>query len=461
MKFKLTSLEKKWVLYDVGNSAFTMMVSTIFPIYFNYLAENAGISDVDYLAYWGYATSICTLIVAILGPTLGAIADTKNFKKIIFSISMGVGVFGCILLGFLSSWIWFLGVFVLAKTGYSASLVFYDAMLTDVTEPDRMDSVSSHGYAWGYIGSCIPFVACLGIVLGAGSLGISMQTSMILAFIITALWWLCSSIPLLRSYRQKYFSEAGDHVVRNSFKRLGRTFVELTKEKHIFVFLLAFFFYIDGVYTVIDMATAYGQALGLDSTGLLLALLVTQIVAFPCVLIFSRLVKKVKPETIITICIAAYFCIAVYAYWLDTQFDFWLLAVMVGMFQGTIQALSRSYFAKIIPAEKSGEFFGIYDICGKGASVIGTALVSVLSQVTGSINIGVSALSVMFLIGLVLFRCISGAALASFCTLISRNARHAFTTFCCSAGDGRGIKILHMFSHEKTSRALPHELYLA
>lgn len=227
---------------------------------------------------------------------------------------------------------------------------------------------------------------------------------MILAFMITAFWWLGSSVPLLRSYRQKYFAEAEGHVVRNSFKRLGRTFLELAKQKHIFVFLLAFFFYIDGVYTVIDMATAYGQALGLDSTGLLLALLVTQIVAFPCVLIFSRLVKKVRPETIITICIAAYFCIAVYAYWLDTQFDFWLLAVLVGMFQGTIQALSRSYFAKIIPAEKSGEFFGIYDICGKGASVIGTALVSVLSQLTGSINIGVSALSVMFLIGLVLFR---------------------------------------------------------
>ena len=404
MKFKLTSLEKKWVLYDVGNSAFTLMVSTIFPIYFNSLAESAGISDVNYLAYWGYATSICTLIVAILGPTLGAIADTKNFKKIIFSAAMGVGVFGCIVLGFLSSWLWFLVIFVLAKTGYSASLVFYDAMLTDVTEPERMDSVSSHGYAWGYIGSFIPFVISLVIVLGGGSVGLGTQTSMILAFIITAVWWLCSSIPLLRSYRQKYFSEAGEHVVRNSFRRLGRTFIDLTKQKHIFVFLLAFFFYIDGVYTVIDMATAYGQALGLDSTGLLLALLVTQIVAFPCVLIFSRLVKKVRPETVITICIAAYFCIAVYAYWLDTQFDFWLLAVLVGMFQGTIQALSRSYFAKIIPAEKSGEFFGIYDICGKGASVIGTALVSVLSQLTGSINIGVSALSVMFLIGLVLFR---------------------------------------------------------
>ena len=404
MKFKLTSLEKKWVLYDVGNSAFTMMVSTIFPIYFNSLAESAGISDVNYLAYWGYATSVCTLIVAILGPTLGAVADTKNFKKIVFSVAMGVGVFGCILLGFLSSWLWFLGIFVLAKTGYSASLIFYDAMLTDVTEPDRMDSVSSHGYAWGYIGSCIPFVICLGIVLGGPSLGLDMQLCMILAFIITALWWLMSSVPLLKSYKQKYYSETGAHVVRDSFKRLGKTFVELAKEKHIFVFLLAFFFYIDGVYTVIDMATAYGQALGLDSTGLLLALLVTQIVAFPSVLIFSRLVKNVRPETIITICIAAYFCIAVYAYWLDSQLDFWILAVLVGMFQGTIQALSRSYFAKIIPAEKSGEFFGIYDICGKGASVIGTALVSFLSQATGSINIGVSALSVMFLIGLVLFR---------------------------------------------------------
>ncbi len=404
MKYKLTSLEKKWVLYDVGNSAFTMMVSTIFPIYFNYLAGNAGISDVDYLAYWGYATSVCTLLVAVLGPTLGAVADTKNFKKIVFSTAMGVGVLGCIVLGFLSSWIWFLGIFVLAKTGYSASLVFYDAMLTDVTEPDRMDAVSSHGYAWGYIGSCIPFVISLVIVLGAGNIGISMQTSMILAFLITALWWLFSAVPLLRSYKQRYFSEAGEHVIRNSFVRLGHTFKELVKEKHIFVFLLAFFFYIDGVYTVIDMATAYGQALGLDSTGLLLALLVTQIVAFPSVLIFGRLVKKVKPETIITICIAAYFCIAVYAYWLDTQLDFWILAVMVGIFQGTIQALSRSYFAKIIPAEKSGEYFGIYDICGKGASVVGTALVSFLSQATGSINIGVSALSVMFLVGLLLFR---------------------------------------------------------
>lgn len=404
MKFKMTPMEKKWVLYDVGNSAFTMLVSTIFPIYFNYLAGNAGISDVDYLAYWGYAASVSTLCVALLGPTLGAIADTKNFKKRIFKWTLAVGVLGCVILGFLSSWIWFLGIFVLAKVGYSSSLVFYDAMLTDVTEPERMDTVSSHGFAWGYIGSCIPFIASLGVVLGGGSLGLSMQASMTIAFLITAVWWLASAVPLLLSFQQKHYVEVSGHVVRESFARLGRTFLDIKKEKHIFVFLLAFFFYIDGVYTIIDMATAYGQALGLDSTGLLLALLLTQVVAFPSVLILNQVAKRVKPTQILTVCIFAYLGISVYAYFLDTQTDFWILAVLVGMFQGSVQALSRSYFGKIIPAERAGEYFGIYDICGKGAAILGTTLVSVMSQITGKMNVGVSAISVLFVVGLLLFR---------------------------------------------------------
>lgn len=403
-KFKMISLEKKWVLYDVGNSAFTMLVATIFPIYFNHLAGSAGISDVDYLAYWGYAASVCTLIVAFLGPTLGAIADVKNYKKRIFTLFLGIGVAGCILLGFLSSWIWFLGVFVLTKVGYSASLVFYDAMLTDVTEEERMDTVSSNGFAWGYIGSCIPFIAGLAVVLGGESIGLNMQTSMVIAFLITAVWWLVSAVPLLKSYKQKYYIEKKPHMVKDSFMRLGHTFKEIYKQKHIFFFLVAFFFYIDGVYTVIDMATAYGEALGLETTGLLLALLLTQFVAFPSVLIMNRLAKKIKPTTVITICIAAYLLISLYAYGLDKQYEFWILAVAVGMFQGTVQALSRSYFAKIIPAEKSGEYFGLYDICGKGAAVAGTALVSVLSQVTGKMNIGVASLSVLFVIGLLVFR---------------------------------------------------------
>ncbi len=404
MKFKMPPLEKNWVLYDVGNSAFTMLVATIFPIYFNHLAESAGISDVNYLAYWGYTSSVCTLLVALMGPTLGAVADTKNFKKRIFQTVLFVGVAGCVLLGFLSSWLWFLVVFVLAKTGYSASLVFYDAMLTDVTEPERMDTVSSQGFAWGYIGSCIPFVASLAVVLGGGKLGMSLQASMITAFLITAVWWLLSAVPLLISYQQKYYVETTEHVIRNSFARLGKTLKDIRGQKHIFVFLLAFFFFIDGVYTIIDMATAYGQALGLDSTGLLLALLLTQIVAFPSVLILNRAAKKFNPTSILTLCIGAYLFISFFAYGLDTQAEFWILAVLVGMFQGTIQALSRSYFGKIIPAEKAGEYFGLYDICGKGAAILGTTLVSVMTQLTGRMNLGVSAISVLFIIGLFLFR---------------------------------------------------------
>lgn len=400
----MTSLEKKWVLYDVGNSAFTMLVATIFPIYFNYLAGNAGISDADYLAYWGYASSICTLLVALMGPTLGAVADTKNFKKRIFKVVLFIGVAGCVLLGFLSSWLWFLVVFVLAKVGYSASLVFYDAMLTDVTEPDRMDTVSSQGFAWGYIGSCIPFAVCLGIVLGAEKLGITMELAMGIAFGVVAVWWVAMTLPMLKTYRQTHYVERTPHAFAESFRRIGRTFQNVKKEKKVFLFLLAFFFYIDGVYTIIDMATAYGSALGLDSTGLLLALLVTQIVAFPCAILFGRLAQRFQAEWLITVCIAAYLGIALFACILSTQTQFWILAILVGMFQGGIQALSRSYYAKIIPAEQSGEYFGLMDICGKGASFLGTTVVSVVSQLTGNINKGVGMIAVFFVIGIILFR---------------------------------------------------------
>ena len=400
---KLTKLEKYWILYDVGNSAFIMLVSTIIPIYFNYLAGNAGISEVDYLAYWGYAASVATVIVALIGPILGSVADTKNYRKPLFVISVMVGVIGCAALSVPTSWIVFLAVFVIAKVGYNASLIFYDSMLVDVTTGERMDMVSSHGYAWGYIGSCIPFVISLVFVLMYEKIGITMKMAMAIAFFINAAWWLLVTIPLLRKYEQNYYAEMPKHPVRDSFKRLGHTLSSIKKEKNIFLYLLSFFFFIDGVYTIIEMATAYGSALGLDSTGLLLALLVTQIVAFPCALIFSKLSKKYATDFLIKICILAYFGIAVFAIQLDKQWEFWLLAVLVGMFQGAIQALSRSYFAKIIPAEKSGEYFGIYDICGKGASFMGTTLVGIVAQVTNVANAGVGIIAVIFMVGFVLF----------------------------------------------------------
>ena len=211
------------------------------------------------------------------------------------------------------------------------------------------------------------------------------------------------TLPLLKKYRQINYVEVEQHAIRQSFVRIGQTLKHLPQDKQVFWFLLAFFCYIDGVYTIIDMATAYGTALGLDTTGLLLALLVTQIVAFPSALIFGRLSQKYASKTLIPVCIAAYIGIAVFAFFLKSQWQFWVLAVVVGMFQGGVQALSRSHFAKIIPQEKSGEYFGLFDICGKGASFLGTMIVSVGSQLTGSANVGVGSIAILFVIGFVLF----------------------------------------------------------
>ena len=247
MKFKMTTEEKNWVLYDVGNSAFVLLVSTIVPIYFNYLAEKAGLSSVDYLAFWGYTASLVTIIVAFLGPVLGTLADTKDYKKPLFTMMLLIGCIGCFLLGFINYWFVFLIVFLIAKIGFSGSLIFYDSMLIDVTTPKRVDHVSSQGYAWGYIGSCVPFVICLGLVLGASKIGLSMEMSMIISFAIIALWWFCLTLPLLKTYKQKYYVERQPKAISNSFKRLGTTLKNIRKEKKIFLFLLAFFFYIDGV----------------------------------------------------------------------------------------------------------------------------------------------------------------------------------------------------------------------
>ena len=413
-KFKLTALEKGWILYDVGNSAFILMVSTLIPIFFNSLAASAGVHEDLYLSYWGYAGSIATILVAIIGPVCGAIADRNN-KRTIFLISLAVGVAACALLGAVSSWLAFLAMFILAKVGFSASIVFYDSMLPEITTDDRMDKISSMGYAFGYIGSVIPFVVCLVLVLMHTSFGLTQSTAMSIAFIIVSLWWIGCSLPLLKKYRQTAFLEATQAPVKDAFRQLLRTLKAAREEKHIFLYLLSFFFFIDGVYTIIDMATAYGAALGLDTTGLLLALLWTQIVAFPCSIIFGRLSAKYDTGLLIKVCIICYTCITVFGIFLMSQWQFWTLATLVGMFQGGIQALSRSYLGKIIPAQRSGEFYGLMDIFGKGASFVGLTMVSVVSQLTAGItvdvfgltlqneNLAVGSLIILFIVGYILF----------------------------------------------------------
>ena len=306
-------------------------------------------------------------------------------------------------------------IFVLAKTGFNSSLVFYDAMLPEITTEERMDNVSTAGYALGYIGSVIPFIVCLLVVLNAGKLGLSTSAAMVIAFLLTAGWWILCTVPLLKSYTQRAYSEHTGNPLTASFRRLGRTFREARQQKHIFLYMVAFFFFIDGVYTIIGMATTYGKSLGLDSTGLLLALLVTQFVAFPCSIIFGKLSAKFDTGKLIKVCIVCYTCVTLFGMFLASLWQFWTLAVLVGMFQGGIQALSRSYLGKIIPPEQSGEYYGLMDIFGKGADAMGPALIALTTKLMGEKtvtvfgaelqgqNIGVGGLVILFAIGFLLF----------------------------------------------------------
>lgn len=395
----MSKMERNWILYDVGNSAFVLLTSTIIPIYFKNLASADGISNAASTAYWGYAASISTIIIAILGPLLGAIGDMRGYKKILFLTFMAIGAAGCLALALPVGWLAFLGIFIIGKAGFSGSLIFYDAMLPDITSEERVDRISSHGYAWGYIGSCIPFVVSLGLILSAGSIGLGTGAATQLAFIITALWWIFCTVPLMRSYRQVYAIESSGQPVRESLSRLWHTVTHVREHKNVFTFLIAFFLYIDGVYTIIEMATSYGKDVGISDNNLLMALLLTQVVAFPFAILFARLTKNIETTKLISISILGYLAITLFALQLDKAWEFWLLAVCVAIFQGGIQALSRSYFSKILPKEKVNEFFGIFDIFGKGAAFFGTLLMSVLTQITGHSRFGVLGLAAMFVLG--------------------------------------------------------------
>lgn len=404
MAGKMTRLEKQWILYDVGNSAFTMLCTTIIPIYFKNIATADNLSNSDSTAFLSFTLSLSTILVAILGPILGTMADTKNYKKPLFVSTFLVGVIGCMAMAFASKWLAFLAVFCIAKTGYQLSLIFYDSMLTDVTTEDRMDEISSQGYAWGYIGSCVPFIASLVLILGSDVIGISGGMAMTLALFLNAVWWAGVTIPLIRNYRQIHYVEKVNHPVKESFRRIVDVVKGLKHQRKILFFLLGFFFYIDGVYTIIDMATTYGKDVGISDTDLVLALLMTQVVAFPCSIAFGKISKRFKNGSLIQVSILAYFLIAVFALQLDKAWEFWFLAVCVAVFQGAIQALSRSYFAKNIPKEKSSEYFGFYDIFGKGAAFIGTTVMGISTMVSGSSRYGVAILSLMFLVGFFFFR---------------------------------------------------------
>ena len=399
MAFGLDKRETSWVLYDVGNSAFVMLSTALIPVYFSSIAEPGS----SVVVAWGYAETVASLILALLMPFLGSLADLQGNKKKFLVGFMGTGAVACAALGFPTEALPFLVLYVVSSVMLNGSMVFYDGMLVDATTEDRYDKVSSHGYAWGYIGSCIPFIICLAVVLGGPSIGIDMMIGMKIAFLITAAWWVAFTIPLIRNVRQVHYKERTAHIFSDMFRGIGRTIKAIVHDRRLLLFMVAFFFYIDGVHTVIKMSTSYGTDLGIDSTQLVLALLVTQFVAFPSAIAYGRLSERFGTKRMLLIAIFAYFCIVLFAaFFLRSALEFWILAICVGLFQGGIQALSRSEFGKLIPKDNANEYYGFFDIFGKYAAVMGTFLVSVFTQLTGNPSIGVLSIAVLFLVGFVL-----------------------------------------------------------
>jgi len=402
---RLTPREKRWIMYDVGNSAFVLLSTAVVPIYADSLLEAAGQDNI--VSTWGYAQTVASLVIALLMPILGSIADVQGMKIKFFLGFFLTGVVMCLGMSLPLGWLAFLIVYVLATIGLNGSLTFYDSMLIDTTSNERMDKVSSHGYAWGYVGSTIPFIVCIAVIFGGPSLlGLDTATCTRISFLITAVWWVAFTVPLLRSYRQVHYRTTADHTaeaVRGTFRELAATFRRIAHDRSLLLFMIAFFFYIDAVNTVISMSTSYGTQLGIDSTQLVIALLVTQFVAFPCAILYGRLAGRFGAKRMIVVAVIAYLGIVMFAaFFLKTAVEFWTLAILVGMFQGGIQALSRSYYGKIIPKDHANEYYGFYDIFGKTASVLGTFLVATTTAVTGNASAGVLSIAVLLAAALVL-----------------------------------------------------------
>ncbi len=419
MKLRLrdmTKAEKGWILYDWANSVYaTIMMAAVFPAYFTSVAD--GLLGTGGGAYWwSIGTSVSMFLIAILSPFAGALADYKGYKRKLFTGFLLMGLVFTAFCAFTDNWVGMLIGYGLSHIGFNGSILVCDSFLPDVTTPERMDTVSGYGYALGYIGgSTIPFLFSIALIQFGPAMGIGNAMAIKISLVITVFWWALFTIPFLQNVHQTHFIEKPkDGTLKHTFRSIGRTAKKIFRNKAIFFFLIAYFFYIDGVGTVINMSTSYGTTLGLDMVGMIVALLVTQLVAFPCSILFSRLAKKYGSLPMLTGAVVLYLFICAIGFimgfgleeeWFSitvAQGLFWLLATLVGTVQGGIQAISRSHFGKMVPPENAGEFFGFFDIFGKFASVLGPLLYAVSYSVTGRSSLSILSIVLLFLVALVI-----------------------------------------------------------
>jgi len=397
----VTKTERSWILYDCANSAQTLIVTTaILPIFFKTFAAK-GMEQSQSTFYWALGNTAAAIIVAILAPVLGALADHRGNKKRLFVVFLLAGVAATAALSFVGEGGWRLCLLLygLSTIGFYGAVVFYDSFLVDVTEKDRMDWVSSSGFAWGYIASVIPYVACMALIQFCARFGLSKVDATRICFIITAIWWFALTIPMLRNVHQRYFAEDSPTPIRDSLASLVATLRDIPRYKHLFLFLIAYFLYIDGVHTIYKMSMAFGLDVGIDAGQLMVILLVTQIVAFPCALIYGKLAGIFTAKRMILAGIATYFVVVVVAYFISKSWHFWVLAMLVATAQGGIQSLSRSIYGKLVPKQKSAQFFGFYDIFGKFAAILGPVMVGGVGLLAHNTRVGVFSLIALFFLG--------------------------------------------------------------
>jgi len=407
---KFTKAEKGWIMYDWANSSFSAIISAIIlPTFYSGLTS--GIDSAG--PWWGYATSIATLICALCAPIFGTLGDYKGYKKKLFTVFVILGVVATGLLAFTANWQLILLLYILGTIGFSASCVFYDGFLPDVTTDERMDMVSTYGYGLGYIGgSTIPLVIALILVMFGSNFGIGNTLACQISFFITAVWWLVFTVPMWKHVEQKHYVVQEGSLFKQSFSRLGKVCRKILKCKPVLLFLIAYFFYIDGVGTIIHMASIFGSALGMGQTELIVILMVVQLVAFPFAILYGKMSRKIGNRNMILVGILTYCLVCLVAlaleplkglgYW-PLMGGFILLAFLVGTAQGGIQALSRSFYGKLVPSESANEFFGFFDIFGKFSAVVGPAAFSLVWDATNQVSLGILPVLVMFLIGGALF----------------------------------------------------------
>ena len=393
-----------WALYDWANSAYaTIVLAVFFPLVFsNYWFAGSGSENST--TPLGIANSVAGLVIVLLAPVLGAIADKGGIKKKFLFTFAAIGIVFVSSLFFVGrgEWLLALCVYALAGIGFAGANIFYDALIVDVSARDKFDIVSAFGFAAGYLGGGLTLVIAIAFTTIPETFGFAgKDQAMLASFILVGLWWAVFSIPLFLGVKESQIDSdiRFTQAVTGGIGQLLATFREARRLKIVWLFLLAYWFYIDGVYTIIRMAMDYGVRLEFDQISLVWAFLITQFIGFPAAIAYGKLGEKIGAKTGIVIAIGVYIAVTIYGYFMDVVAEFYVLAIVIGLVQGGVQSLSRSLYARIVPANKAAEFFGFYNIMGKFATVLGPLLVAMVSGFTGDPRLAILSIIVLFVIG--------------------------------------------------------------